>query len=79
MKNKGRLSTIAKRVLSKGYKLNTIGNDKAGASLLRSKNGAELQAGIGDFHVGAGYDKKNRSAGLDVKLGKKRFNKSFKY
>lgn len=43
-----------------------VGNKKAGASLLRTKDGSEIQAGIGRTHLDAGYSKKNRTAGLHI-------------
>lgn len=52
---------------------------RVGASVTRTKDGSELQAGVRTrggtgIHVGAGYSKSRKSAGLDVTLtrGRKR-------
>ncbi len=56
----------------------SVGNKKAGASLLRTKDGAEVQAGIGKTHVDAGYSKSNKSAGFGISRGNKSFSVSVK-
>jgi hypothetical protein len=54
----------------------SVGNKKAGATLSRSKDGAEVQAGIGRTHVGAGFSKSRKSAGFDIsRTSKKGKNK----
>ena len=41
-----------------------------GGTLLTTPTGKEIQVGFGKVHVGAGYDKKNKSAGIDVTVGR---------
>ena len=64
-----------------------VGNSNIGASLLRTKDGSEIQAGLTtkkgtNVHVGAGYSKSRQSAGFGVSLirnGKSHtINKTFK-
>lgn len=62
--------------------LKSIGGKGAGATYLKTKSGREVQAGMGNktagVHIGAGYDKKNKSAGVgvSVSLGGKTYNKN---
>lgn len=46
--------------------LRKFGNKKYGGTLYTSKDGAEIQAGGPKTHVGAGYSKSNKSAGIGV-------------
>lgn len=71
---------LIKTRMDKDGTITSIGRNGAGATLLRTKTGAEIQAGVGKLHVDAGFDKKNKSFGAGVAYGKKRvsFHKKFK-
>ena len=79
MKDKGFSLLEAARRASKKESYSSFGNKNIGASILKTKTGAEVQAGVGKAHLGVGFDTKKRSAGFDVSVGKKRFNKNSKY
>ena len=53
---------------------------KGGASLLKTRTGSEIQAGVSvgkrGIHVGVGYDKRRKSAGADVTYTKGKKSKS---
>lgn len=52
--------------------------NKPRASVSVNRHGAEIQAGVGPVHIGAGFDTKNKSAGADLTVGRKSYSVTYK-